>query len=68
MAAVWQQQAFAIDARYNAHRAPNHPNFSMYYDIILEIFCCPKTIFFYFIGNKLVMSQRFVGLQVVFLC
>jgi hypothetical protein len=37
MAAVWQQQAFALDARYNAHRAPNHPNFSMYYDIDFKI-------------------------------
>jgi hypothetical protein len=37
MAAVWQQQVFALDARYNAHRAPNHPNFSMYYYVIDEI-------------------------------
>jgi hypothetical protein len=37
MAAVWQQQVFALDARYNAHRAPNHPNFSMYYSVIAEI-------------------------------
>jgi hypothetical protein len=41
MAAVWQQQAFALDARYNAHRAPNHPNFSMYYYIVLEINLLP---------------------------
>ncbi|PSN32818.1 WD repeat-containing protein 13 [Blattella germanica] len=31
MAAVWQQQVFALDARYNAHRAPNHPNFRTLY-------------------------------------
>jgi hypothetical protein len=37
MAAGWQQQVFALDARYNAHRAPNHPNFSMYCCIIFEI-------------------------------
>ncbi|KAJ9591246.1 hypothetical protein L9F63_002211, partial [Diploptera punctata] len=29
--AVWQQQVFALDARYNAHRAPNHPNFRTLY-------------------------------------
>ncbi|XP_068084432.1 WD repeat-containing protein 13 [Anabrus simplex] len=31
MATVWQQQVFALDARYNAHRAPNHPNFRTLY-------------------------------------
>ena len=28
-AAVWQQ-ALALDARYNAYRAPSHPQFSEY--------------------------------------
>jgi len=27
--AVWQQ-ALALDARYNAHRTPNNPQFSEY--------------------------------------
>ncbi|KAJ1526883.1 hypothetical protein ONE63_008438 [Megalurothrips usitatus] len=31
MAAVWQQQVFAVDAKYNAHRATNHPNFRTQY-------------------------------------
>ncbi|PNF16687.1 WD repeat-containing protein 13 [Cryptotermes secundus] len=31
MGAVWQQRVFALDARYNAHRAPNHPNFRTLY-------------------------------------
>ncbi|XP_054271670.1 WD repeat-containing protein 13-like [Macrosteles quadrilineatus] len=31
MTAVWQQQVFALDARFNAHRAPNHPNFRTLY-------------------------------------
>lgn len=28
MAAAFQQQIFALDARFNAYRAPNNPNFS----------------------------------------
>uniref|UniRef100_A0A1B6CKI7 WD repeat-containing protein 55 homolog n=1 Tax=Clastoptera arizonana TaxID=38151 RepID=A0A1B6CKI7_9HEMI len=31
MAAVWKQHVFALDARFNAHRAPNHPNFRTLY-------------------------------------
>ncbi|XP_044731498.1 WD repeat-containing protein 13-like isoform X2 [Chrysoperla carnea] len=31
MAVAWQQQIFALDARYNAHRAPNHANFRTLY-------------------------------------
>ncbi|XP_046408769.1 WD repeat-containing protein 13-like [Ischnura elegans] len=31
MAALWKQQVFALDSRYNAHRAPNHPNFRTLY-------------------------------------
>ncbi|KAI8435662.1 hypothetical protein MSG28_003925 [Choristoneura fumiferana] len=27
MAAAFQQQIFALDARFNAYRAPNNPNF-----------------------------------------
>lgn len=30
MTTVWHQQVFALDARFNAHRAPDHPNFSKY--------------------------------------
>ncbi|XP_075232172.1 WD repeat-containing protein 13-like [Lycorma delicatula] len=30
MLAVWQQ-VFALDAKFNAHRAPNHPNFRTLY-------------------------------------
>ena len=30
MAAVWQQ-VLAIDARYNAYRSPNNPQFSEYW-------------------------------------
>nr|XP_018913976.1 PREDICTED: WD repeat-containing protein 13-like [Bemisia tabaci]XP_018913977.1 PREDICTED: WD repeat-containing protein 13-like [Bemisia tabaci] len=28
---MWQQQAFVIDAKFNAHRAQNHPNFRTLY-------------------------------------
>lgn len=31
MAAAFQQQIFALDARFNAYRAPNNPNFSKLY-------------------------------------
>ncbi|XP_014246981.1 WD repeat-containing protein 13-like [Cimex lectularius] len=31
MSTAWQQQVFALDARYNAHRAKNHPNFRTLY-------------------------------------
>uniref|UniRef100_A0A1B6KAF4 WD repeat-containing protein 55 homolog n=1 Tax=Graphocephala atropunctata TaxID=36148 RepID=A0A1B6KAF4_9HEMI len=31
MTVIWQQQVFALDARFNAHRAPNHPNFRTLY-------------------------------------
>ncbi|KAF5303936.1 hypothetical protein FQA39_LY01721 [Lamprigera yunnana] len=31
MAIALQQQAFALDARFNAHRAPNNPNFRTLY-------------------------------------
>lgn len=30
MAAAFQQQIFALDARFNAYRAPNNPSFSKY--------------------------------------
>lgn len=30
MSTALQQQVFALDARYNAHRTPNCPNFSTY--------------------------------------
>lgn len=30
MSTAMQQHVFALDARYNAHRTPNCPNFSMY--------------------------------------
>lgn len=30
MAAAFQQQIFALDARFNAYRAPNNPNFSKF--------------------------------------
>ncbi|XP_004921978.2 WD repeat-containing protein 13 [Bombyx mori] len=31
MAAAFQQQIFALDARFNAYRAPNNPNFKILY-------------------------------------
>ncbi|CAG9786347.1 unnamed protein product [Diatraea saccharalis] len=31
MAAAFQQQIFALDARFNAYRAPNNPNFKTLY-------------------------------------
>lgn len=31
MAAVWQQQVFALDAKYNAQRSSNHPTFRTQY-------------------------------------
>lgn len=39
MTTALQQQAFALDARFNAHRAPNNPNFSkgISYNIYREI-------------------------------
>lgn len=37
MAAAFQQQIFALDARFNAYRAPNNPNFSKY-RFLLEYF------------------------------
>lgn len=39
MAAAFQQQIFALDARFNAYRAPNNPNFSklMFYFFIFII-------------------------------
>lgn len=27
---MWQQQAFVLDSKFNAYRAPNHPNFSKF--------------------------------------
>lgn len=30
MTTALQQQVFALDARYNANRGPNHPGFSEY--------------------------------------
>lgn len=33
MAVAFQQQIFALDARFNAYRAPNNPNFSKYFDL-----------------------------------
>lgn len=39
MAAAFQQQIFALDARFNAYRAPGNPNFSMFlfYKIITTL-------------------------------
>lgn len=44
MAALWQQ-VLALDAKYNAYRAPNHPQFSKLcfaakpYSLYLSILC-----------------------------
>ena len=54
MAAGWQQQVFALDARYNAHRAPNHPNFSMYCCIIFgNKIRTPKLYCFDIVSNEM---------------
>lgn len=38
MAAAFQQQIFALDARFNAYRAPGNPNFSTFYTFFIFYF------------------------------
>lgn len=52
MAAAFQQQIFALDARFNAYRAPNNPNFSkcvlnytfLWFIILYLLFLRKKTV------------------------